>query len=93
MPQRPDDQAGSVGKSSRQAEEREGKLGSRDIEWIVCHAVERLVVDGRVSCPYIRAGDVTQTAGVEDCLLCRHLIATPADRRPDGTCAIELEQQ
>ena len=69
-----------------------GELAS-DMDWIVCHAVELVVMEGRVSCPDVRARDVGHTTSVEDCLLCRHLIATPADRRPDGMCAIETEPQ
>jgi hypothetical protein len=66
-------------------------LANRDIDWIVCHALERRVVDGRVPCPEIGKRDPRTTIWVENCLLCRHLIATPIDRRPEGMCAIEIE--
>lgn len=52
-------------------------------DWIVCRGAERQVIDGRVQCPASSEGG---WVGVETCLACRHLMASPVDRHPDAWC-------
>lgn len=58
------------------------------VEWIVCDGAERPVIEGLVDCPRRRAL-TARLADVDDCLLCRHLMATPIDRDWQGECATE----
>jgi hypothetical protein len=60
-----------------------------DIGWIVCRDKEREVVDGCVLCPVDGSSDAAYGIRVQDCLDCRHLMATPLDRQPAGMCATE----
>jgi hypothetical protein len=56
-------------------------------DWIVCRGSERQVTNGRVACPGVGRAGHTRWVQVEDCLDCRHLIATPIDRLPHGLCS------
>jgi hypothetical protein len=60
-----------------------------EIDWIVCRDRERGVVDGCVVCPTEGASDGGREVPVQDCLDCRHLMATPLDRQRQGMCATE----
>ena len=60
-----------------------------DIDWIVCRDRERSVVDGCISCPGGGESEEGREIRVQDCLDCRHLRATPMDRRPEGMCTTE----
>jgi hypothetical protein len=60
-----------------------------EIDWIVCRDREREVVDGCMWCPGGGAGEEGREIHVQDCLDCRHLMATPLDREPEGICATE----
>jgi hypothetical protein len=55
-------------------------------DWIVCRGAERQVADGRVACPAFTLAR-TRTVQLDECLDCRHLIATPIDRLPQGMCS------
>ena len=57
------------------------------LDWIVCLGLERQVADGRVECPSLRLPDRRGKVSVEQCLDCRHLLATPMDRVPDFMCS------
>jgi hypothetical protein len=57
-----------------------------EIDWIVCRGRERAVVDGCISCPADGAGEEGRESPVQDCLDCRHLMATNLDRQPEGMC-------
>lgn len=57
------------------------------VEWVVCHNFQRAVAEGRVECPAKTAGAQSREVGVQDCLECRHLIATPVDRERQGMCS------
>jgi len=58
-----------------------------EIGWIVCRNHERPVVDGRVRYPGLKRREPSQEVRVEDCLDCRHLIATSIDRLPEWMCS------
>jgi hypothetical protein len=58
------------------------------VEWIVCDGAERPVIDGRVDCPRQQAL-TARPADVVNCLLCRHLMATPIDREWQGECSTD----
>jgi len=64
-------------------------LAILEIDWIVCRDRERGVVDGCIVCPADGASEEGREIHVHDCLDCRHLIATPLDRQPEGMCATE----
>ena len=57
------------------------------LDWIVCFGSERHVVDGRVECPSLRLPARSGRVSVEQCLDCRHLLATPMDRVPNFMCS------
>lgn len=61
---------------------------SNALDWIVCLGSERAVTDGRVECPTLGRPVRRGTMSVERCLDCRHLIATPIDRLPEGMCSV-----
>jgi len=61
-----------------------------EIDWIVCRGQERQVTAGCLRCPAQQLGEADHEIRVEDCLECRHLIATPMDREPKGMCATEM---
>ena len=54
------------------------------LDWIVCGGAERTIAEQRVACPSSPWGYVD----AKECLLCRHLMATPIDRLADGQCAM-----
>ena len=58
------------------------------LEWIVCEGAERPVINLRVACPRQKAL-TTCLVDVDECLLCRHLMATPIDREWPGECATD----
>ena len=60
-----------------------------EIDWIVCRNRERAVVDGWIVCPGERASGEGREIRLQECLDCRHLMATPLDRQPEGMCATE----
>lgn len=66
------------------------KAGRRvsGLHWIVCLGSERTVINGRVACPALREAAQPETMSAEDCLDCRHLVATPVDRLAQGTCSV-----
>jgi len=61
-----------------------------EIDWIVCQAREREVIEGRIACPGDNPSEANRETPLEVCLDCRHLMATPLDRRREGTCATDL---
>ena len=58
------------------------------LDWIVCHGAERPMAEGHVRCP-AAAGATAVEVDVEDCIACRYLMATAADRMPQFACAVE----
>jgi hypothetical protein len=60
------------------------------IDWIVCRDQERAVVDGYILCPAAGSSEEDREIRVQNCLDCRHLMATPLDRQPEGMCATEI---
>jgi hypothetical protein len=60
-----------------------------EIDWIVCRNRERGVVDGCIFCPADGTSEEGGEIHVQDCLECRHLMATPLDRRQEAMCATE----
>lgn len=60
-----------------------------EIDWIVCWDREREVADGCILCPGVGASEEGREIRVQDCLDCRHLMATPLDRQPEGMCSTE----
>jgi hypothetical protein len=66
------------------------RLAMLEIDWIVCRDGERGVVEGCIACPGDGAGEGVREISVQDCLDCRHLMATPLDRQPEGMCATEM---
>jgi hypothetical protein len=63
------------------------------VDWIVCRGSERQVTDGRVACPGLGKTGRTRWVQVEDCLDCRHLMAAPIDRLPDGLCSTGVDSR
>ena len=58
------------------------------VEWIVCDGAERAAIERRVACPR-QSALTARLVDVEECLLCRHLMATPIDREWQGGCATD----
>ena len=58
------------------------------LEWIVCEGAERPVIERRVACPRRRTL-IARLVDIDECLLCRHLMATPIDRERQGECATD----
>jgi hypothetical protein len=65
------------------------RLAMLEIDWIVCLDRERGVVDGCVLCPADGASEEGRDVQVQDCLDCRHLMATSVDRQLEEMCATE----
>ena len=66
------------------------RLAVLEVDWIVCRATERQVIEGRIKCPGDCPGEADRETRLEVCFDCRHLMATPLDRRREGTCATEV---
>ena len=61
------------------------------LDWIVCHGEERSVANRRVLCPGSSIDAAASDIRVEDCLLCRHLVTTAADRTWASMCSAEWD--
>jgi hypothetical protein len=59
------------------------------LDWIVCLGAERPVADMRVVCPTGLGAVATAEVPVEECLRCRHLLATAVDRIPTFMCSVD----
>jgi hypothetical protein len=59
------------------------------LDWIVCLGAERPMAEGQVRCPTGADSTATVQVDVEDCLACRYLMATAADRAPQFMCEVE----
>ena len=60
-----------------------------EVDWIVCRDRERGVIDGRIWCPATDMNEEGREIHLQECLDCRHLMASPLDRRSEGMCAAE----